>query len=113
MNRMSRLLATAVLLSCGLGLGGLGLAGSAQADCNMLGVCSKQWCPGQTLPLNFVTNAGGTEVPGPPVAWDMKVCHTWYYGSLPGDPRGNHDVIEGQPPAVNPCAGAPICLPGL
>jgi|SRR5271156_749899 len=91
-------LATTVVVSGGVGLAGLGLgAGTAQARpnpaCNDLYPCYT-WCPGEPLPRSVHTNAGGTEQPGPPVVWDMSVCHDWYWGAATPD----RQVIEGIPP---------------
>jgi hypothetical protein len=66
-------------------------AGTAQASCNRIGMCSYQWCPGERLPM-------------PDVVWDMNACHTYYGGSLGhagtqgGIPVGAH-VLEGEPSA--------------
>jgi hypothetical protein len=100
--------ATALLVSGGSGLAGLEVAaGTAQAyTCNGIGVCSMQWCPGQTLPARDVV-------------WDMSVCHDYYSGTVGergtdgGIQVGAH-IIEGDPSPANTCDGMPpICLPGL
>jgi hypothetical protein len=57
MNRAITGLATAVVVSGGLGLASLGLAGTARAD---------TWCP------------GGYMFTGMP-NWDMSVCHAYYW----------------------------------
>jgi hypothetical protein len=81
MNRVSRF-ATAVEVSGGLSLAGLGLAtGTAQADpawgpsysagnCPAaIGTCT-HWCPGDPL------------IPGSQViTWDWNICHDWYWNS--------------------------------
>ena len=86
MNRISRL-TTTLLMSGGLGLAGLGLAaGTAQADA----WGNHQWCSGQALPQADA-----------PIAWDMGVCHDWYYQSVrDGAPSPSH-VVEGV--YANPC----------
>lgn len=101
MNRTrnpKRILAGA-LLSGVVAATGLGLStGTAQAGfgndpstgvCNGLGVCSRNWCPGSSLPA-------------PDVVWDMNVCHHYYGGTAgaPGTdggiPVGFH-ILEGDP----------------
>jgi hypothetical protein len=81
MNRISRF-ATAVVVSGGLSLAGMGLAiGTAQADpafgpsysggnCPAaIGSCT-HWCPGDPL------------IPGSQViTWDWNICHDWYWNS--------------------------------
>ena len=81
MNRISRF-ATAVVVSGGLSLAGLGLAtGTAQADPAFgpsygggncppgVGTCT-HWCPGDPL------------IPGSHViTWDWNICHDWYWNS--------------------------------
>jgi hypothetical protein len=80
MNRISRF-ATAVVVSGGLSLAGLGLAtGTAQADpfwgpsynggnCPGGNTCT-HWCPGDPL------------IPGSQViTWDWNICHDWYWNS--------------------------------
>jgi hypothetical protein len=81
MNRISRF-ATAVAVSGGLSMAGLGLAtGTAQADpfwgpshsggnCPAaIGTCT-HWCPGDPL------------IPGSQViTWDWNICHDWYWNS--------------------------------
>jgi hypothetical protein len=76
-------LATAVLVSGGLGLAGLALAaGTAQA--------LPSWCPGQPLP-------------NPDVDWDMGLCH--YYGV---DGAGVVNAIgDFYPPGVRPPPSPP------
>jgi hypothetical protein len=65
-STLKRTLAGAVL-SGSLGLVGIGLAaGSAQADMTYT-FGPFQWCPGQSMP-----NDSG-------LAWDMSICHTYYY----------------------------------
>jgi hypothetical protein len=87
MKRLIVGLATTVVVSGGLGLAGLGLAGTAQARpnpaCNDLYPCYT-WCPGERLP-----NSDG------PIGWDMSVCHDWYYAHGVG---AASQVIEGIPP---------------
>ena len=68
-------LATAALVSGGLGLG----AGAAQAGTPG----TQTWCPGQPMPRQDV---------GPPLTWDMTVCHDWYYWGRDFNP------VEGEYP---------------
>jgi hypothetical protein len=91
MNKVIAASATALLVSLGWAGFGPG-AGLAQADCNSPGqdhrACPprgpNQWCPGQDMGAN----RGG---PGQ-VAWDMNVCHTWYYvGYGQGNTRWSYD----------------------
>lgn len=102
MRRVMVGLATAVMVSAGLGPAGLGLgAGTAYALTGPF-----QWCPGQPLP------AWG-------LVWDMSVCHSYYkvgYGqgnvdNSVGYPPGSPNIWDGDnppPPNVMPCA--PYCL---
>jgi hypothetical protein len=105
MKRLSVRLATTALVSGGLGLAGLGFAGTAQAFDG-----PHQWCPGQSMS----PTQGG---PGGEIVWDTNVCHTWYriggyatgnVGSRGGVPT---DIWDGpNPPAPPP----PQCnAPGL
>jgi hypothetical protein len=72
-------------LMSGLAVAGLGPAGgTAQAAPNP--ACEDRfpcytWCPGEPLP-----DARG------PIAWDMGVCHDYYYAAGNGG-----DIIEGIP----------------
>ncbi len=109
-------LVTTVLVSGALGLAGLELAaGTAQAGCTFSGVCSQQWCPGQPMPQGWFRGPNGVVQHVNDVVWDMGVCHTYFnatdgrYGGV----RVGTNVWEGEPVQGNPCAGAPICLPGL
>ncbi|MDT7792669.1 MAG: hypothetical protein QOD59_2105 [Mycobacterium sp.] len=92
-------LATTVLVSGGLGLAGLGLAaGTAQATPG-----THTWCPGQPLPQQMTSPATHPQQPsGPPVTWDMSVCHDWYWdiSSPPGSPAATYvsDPVEGEYP---------------
>jgi hypothetical protein len=104
------------LLSGALAVAGLGLAaGTAQAACTPSGVCSMQWCPGQPMPQGWFRGPNGAVRHVNDVSWDMTVCHTYFnatddrYGGV----RVGTNVYEGEPAQGNPCAGAPICLPGL
>lgn len=62
-----------------------------------------RWCPGQPLPETDV-------------AWDMNICHTWYWTPVGGMGNVGQFVWDGDTPPPHgppPCYGAPICLPGL
>jgi hypothetical protein len=94
MNRMSRL-TTAVVVSGGLGLAGLGLgAGIAPAQ-----PAGYTWCPGQPLPSQGL-------------GWDMHVCHTFYTvpfgtGNVPmvdvnGNPLDSYMWADSPPPPLGP-----------
>jgi hypothetical protein len=105
-TRTLKRITTGALLAGGVAVAGMGLgAGTAQANCNALGVCGIVWCPGQRLPASDVK-------------WDMNVCHHYYSGTVGergtggGIQVGAH-IIEGEPTPVNTCAGHLICLPGL
>jgi hypothetical protein len=74
-------LATAALVSGGLGLAGLGLAaGTAQAQPSFVPLAT--WCPGQPVPGY------------PPVVWDMNVCHDYY--ETTNTPDHLTHVVEGE-----------------
>jgi hypothetical protein len=88
-------LATAALVSGGLGLAGFGLAaGTAQAQPAPMvcqdpnsppgpeNFCTYQWCPGSPVMRNMPN-------------WDMNVCHPWYFD--PNSPLTNSTIIEGFP----------------
>jgi hypothetical protein len=126
MNRISRF-ATTVLVSCGLGLAGLGLAtGTAQADpawgpsysggnCPPgVGACTR-WCPGDTL-YSWSSM----------VKWDWNICHDWYWNSegvvdiVSNTIYPWHGVPHQAPPPPPPPSGPPppppppapgICIP--
>ena len=101
--------ATTLVVAGGLGLACLGLgAGTAQAVGGPY-----HWCPGQPL-WNPYYPAGRD------LAWDMTVCHTWYYvyyhqGNVPYRDGTPSDVWDGDnppaPPPINcgplPCAIIP------
>jgi hypothetical protein len=102
-------LATAALVSGGVGLAGLG-AGTAHADndCGpaamVNGICygPNQWCPGDSLfhlTQNHVYN---------PVTWDMNVCHT-YWHVAPDQANQGQGIYEGPdpPPPMAPPMGWP------
>lgn len=79
-------LVTGVVLSGGVLAGGAGLAaGTAQAApnpaCNDIRPCYT-WCPGEPMPNSDA-----------PLAWDMGVCHDYYYIDAPG-----RQITEGMPP---------------
>jgi hypothetical protein len=85
MSRFARL-ATIVLTSSGLGLAGLSLAGTAQAN------YYATWCPGDPIPGGFAPED---------VDWDWSVCHKVLVIPDPGslvlvDP-GVYQVIAGNP----------------
>ncbi|HEX3732240.1 MAG TPA: hypothetical protein VHU91_04875 [Mycobacteriales bacterium] len=93
-----------VVLTGGVAVAGLGLAGAAQA---LPGTFPRyMWCPGQ--PWQWLTP--------PPADWDMHVCHnvmsvhnadgSWRIAEDPNPPPP-------QPSIADLCRGAPICLPGL
>ena len=67
------------------------------------------------MPESHVIGPDGASRPVPDVHWDMGVCHTCsnYPNDSLGGLRVGAIVREGDPAAVNPCARAPICLPGL
>jgi hypothetical protein len=114
-HNLKKLIAAA-LLSSGLGLAGFVLgAGTAQAGCTYGGVCSKQWCPGQPMPQGWFIGPNGVVKQVNDVVWDMSVCHTYFNATDDrfGGVRVGSNVWEGEPVLANPCAGAPICLPGL
>lgn len=76
MNRIARA-AAAVVVSAGVGVATLALAGPALADgpsytggnCPY-GLTCTHWCPGDPL------------IPGSQViTWDWNVCHDWYWNS--------------------------------
>jgi hypothetical protein len=78
--------ATAALISGGLGLA----AGTAQADPPMPGGTGT-WCPGQPMPRQTV---------GPPLTWDMSVCHHYWYDGHGPDGMGTagYYPVEGENP---------------
>jgi hypothetical protein len=98
MKRVIVRLATAVLVSGGLGLAGLGLgAGTAQADTGV----PHQWCPGDS----------DSTAPTPAYNWDWNVCHTYYWtktgqGNVPyrGDLRYSN-LWDGDNPPDNSYPG--------
>ncbi|MBO0680754.1 hypothetical protein JRC04_25090 [Mycolicibacterium sp. S2-37] len=92
--------AAGALLAGGLTVTGAALVpGTAAAGCNMIGQCSRVWCPGQPLPV------GGWGVE-PTVKWDMNVCHTYYFGnaghagSTDGQVEVGWRVMEGEPSRI-------------
>ena len=75
------------LLSGSVAVAGLGLAtGNAHGDA----FGNHQWCPGQPLPQSDT-----------PIAWDMGVCHDWYYQSVRDGAPAPYHLLEGVFP--NPC----------
>jgi len=102
-------LATAMLVSGGLGLACLG-AGSGAA----LAIPSSphHWCPGDSM--NPPTGPGADKV------WDMSICHTWYfvkegYGNVQtryGTVSGNVFDGDNPPPgAIKDCGYDLIGIP--
>jgi hypothetical protein len=104
MSRLSRF-ATALAVSGGIGLAGLGIgAPTAQADpawgpsyeggnCPW-GVTCTHWCPGDPL------------IPGSQViSWDWDICHDWYWTS-----EGVVDVASN---TIYPWHGVPHEAPPL
>ncbi len=91
-------LATAALLSGGLGLTSLGLGtGTAEAQ----GYGPYHWCPGDSI--YYPTG------PGPYYNWDWNVCHTYYWvngkGNVPYQGKLPSDLYDGTdppPPRDNP-----------
>ena len=69
-NRTLKRAIAGVLLTGGIAVGGLGLAGTAEAH------KPHNWCPGQ--PMNYPTG------PGPGYSWDMNICHTWFWVPVGG-----------------------------
>jgi hypothetical protein len=110
-------LASAVVVSGGLGLAGLGLtAGTAQADPQSPGPF--QWCPGQPLPgQHYGAISDPTRnITIPPhditVIWDNSVCHTYWYtpsgrGNVPMS-DGGKNIWDGPDP---PPYFQPVCAP--
>jgi len=94
------------LLSGGLAVAALGLAGTAQAVSGPY-----HWCPGQ--PLKNPWYPAGRDL-----TWDKGVCHTWYYvyyhqGNVPLTDGTPSDVWDGDnPPAPPPpqCGPFPCSL---
>lgn len=86
------------LMSAGLAVVGLGMAGQANADGP---VGPLNWCPGQPLPE-------------PDVTWGMNACHTYYYvhaaqGNVgDGSNGGTNSIWEGPNPPQGPAPTGPI-----
>jgi hypothetical protein len=102
MKRLIVRLATTVLVSGGLGLAGLALAGTAQAI--------PGWCPGD--PPNWAP--GGPPGSSSVVHWDWNVCHNYHYASdgVVDDDTGIFYPYGGDPrPWVQPPL-APASSPG-
>jgi hypothetical protein len=112
-------LATAALVSGGLGLAGLGPAGTAHADDPVGGPF--QWCPGDSMDYSTTAYLSGADNgPGRGYSWNMNICHTWYRlknieaGNVPynGDPHS--DVWDGNnPPAGLVLPPLPACPPSI
>jgi hypothetical protein len=109
MNRVVVGLATAALVSGGVGLAGLNAA-TAQADddCSpasmVNGICygPNQWCPGDSL-FHLTQNHVHD-----PVTWDMNVCHTYWHVD-PDQANQGQGIYEGPdpPPPMAPPMGWP------
>jgi hypothetical protein len=85
-HNLKRIIAGA-LLSGAVAVADSGLAaGTAHADA----WGNHQWCPGQALPQADA-----------PIAWDMGVCHNWYYQSVRDGAPSPYHVVEGV--YANPC----------
>lgn len=87
-HRPIRFIARA-LMSAGLAVVGLGMAGQANADGP---VEPLNWCPGQPLPE-------------PDVTWGMNACHTYYGVAYHQGNVGDYiwDAAGGPPPAPPQC----------
>jgi hypothetical protein len=102
-NRALKRVIAGVLLTGGIAVGGLGLAGAAQAA---PGPAPRyMWCPGK--PWEWLAP--------PPADWDMNVCHNVMSVH---NADGSWGIVEDPNPPPQPsiadlCRGAPICLPGL
>jgi hypothetical protein len=68
-------LATTVVISGGLGLTSVALAGTAQAR----PLPPHTWCPGNSMVYSTYDLSSG---PGVAYQWDMNICHTWYWTKL-------------------------------
>jgi len=97
-NRTLKRVIAGVLLTGGIAVGGLGLAGTAEAH------KPHNWCPGQ--PMNYPTG------PGPGYSWDMNICHTWFWvrngkGNVPYNGRVPSTLWDGEvpPPDSDPPCG--------
>ena len=109
MKRVSVGLATAALVSGGIGLAGLSAATAwADDDCSpaamVNGICygPNQWCPGDSL-FHLTQNHIHD-----PVTWDMNVCHT-YWHVAPRQANQGQGIYEGPdpPPPMAPPMGWP------
>lgn len=66
---MRRLIAgMAIAVALPGGVGGLLALGAGVAHADPPG--THTWCPGQPMPRQDF---------GPPLTWDMNVCHQWHY----------------------------------
>ncbi len=81
MNLRITAMAATALVSGGVGLAVLGLAGTARAadGCEVPYGC---WCPGKALPNTSET-----------IDWDMTVCHNYHYS-----PMGGYGEFLPEPP---------------
>jgi hypothetical protein len=94
MKRLIVGLATIVVVSGGVGLAGLGLAGTAQAAPGPAPLSHFTWCPGHPDP-NDHSPAGPVSLMQQ-AGWDLTVCHDYYYQNRHGLYT---DIVEGDIPA--------------
>ncbi len=93
-------LVTTVVMSGGLGLIGVALAGTAQAGPPLP---PHTWCPGDSMVYNRYDLSSG---PGVAYQWDMNACHTWYWtkgsdGNVPYRGELPSGVWDGEnPPSI-------------
>ena len=100
MKRLIVGLATTMLLSCGVA----GVVGASTAQARPGPAPLLTWCQGQPMPAQDV---------GPPLTWDMSVCHEWHYegaGLFPVEGPKPPPNISEQCPGLIPFVN---CLPGL
>jgi hypothetical protein len=102
MKRALAALATAALVSGGIGAAALGLAATAYAD----SPGPYYWCPGDDMAYH--APRGERNGPGVAYGWDMNICHTWYWvrdeaGNVPYKGKLPSGVWDGDnPPALQP-----------
>jgi hypothetical protein len=114
-KQYSKQVITAVLLSGGIAVAGVGLASATAQAAPVVAPqvhnpfptdnfsVPHHWCPGQPLPMDDVH-------------WDNNICHTWFWVPVGGMGNVGQLVWDGDTPPPHgppPCYGAPICLPGL